>query len=147
MTDSRISRGGPTGTMLTAYRWLATTFALFIVVQGWLGSNGAFNGNQWMVTGHGHLANAMFLMIIVQTVLSWLLYGKLLITMREVALNAVLVTLTISQIGLGYSTRNGEIWGTMVSLHIPNGLLLMGLSTAVALLAWGVSDRRAPASE
>ncbi len=147
MTDTRISRAGPAGAMLPSYRWLATTFALFIVVQGWLGSSGAFNGNQWMVTGHGHLANAMFLMIIVQTVLSWLLYGKLLITIREVALNAVLVALTISQIGLGYSTRNGEIWGTMMSLHIPNGLLLMGLATAAALLAWSASDRRAPASD
>jgi uncharacterized membrane protein len=142
MTDTRIRRAESAGTMLTAYRWLAATFALFIVVQGWLGSSGAFNGHQWMITGHGHLANAMFLMIVVQTVLSWLLYGKLLVTIREVALNAMLVAFTISQIGLGYSTRNGEIWGTMVSLHIPNGLLLMGLSTAAALLAW-----RAPASE
>lgn len=147
MTDTHTSRAGPAGTMLTAYRWLATTFALFIVVQGWLGSNGAFNGTPWMVTGHGHLANAMFLMIIVQTVLSWLLYGKLLITMREVALNVVLVALTIAQIGIGYSTRNGEIWGTMVSVHIPNGLLLMALSTAAALLAWDISGRRAPVRE
>lgn len=143
MTDSQTSRAGSTsGTLLTAYRWLAVTFALFIVLQAWLGSNGAFNGAEWMVTGHAHLANLMFLMIILQTAISWLLLGRQLVTMREVALNVVLVALTISQIGLGYSTRNGEIWGTMVSLHIPNGVLLMAISTLAVLLAWRSSDSR-----
>lgn len=141
MTDSRTARPTP-GPLLAAYRWLAIAFALLIVVQAWLGSQGTFNGAEWMVTGHAHLANGMFLIIIVQTALSWVLLGRGLITWREVGLNVVLVALTVTQIGLGYSTRNADIWPTMVSLHIPNGVLLMGVSTAAALLAWHATNAR-----
>lgn len=142
MTDARSTRPTDHGPLPAAYRWLTIVFALLIVLQAWLGSQGAFNTIDWMVTGHGHLANAMFLLIIVQTVLSWALLGRGLVTWREVGLNAVLVALTVTQIGLGYSTRNGDIWGTMVSLHIPNGVLLMGVSTIAALLAWNATSPR-----
>ena len=138
MSESRTPTGG---TLLTAYRWIAVLFAVLIVLQAWLGSQGAFNGTGWMVTGHGHLANGMFMLITVQTALSWLLYTRRLASIREIIMNVVLVALTITQIGLGYSTRNGEIWGTMVSVHIPNGVLLMSLSTVVALFAFRPSSR------
>lgn len=136
MTDARTTRSAAQGPLPAVYRWLTVVFALLIVLQAWLASQGAFNGEEWMVTGHGHLANGMFLLVIVQTVLSWVLLNRGLVTWREVGLNVALVALTVTQIGLGYSTRNGELWSTAVSLHIPNGVLLMGVSTVAAVLAW-----------
>jgi hypothetical protein len=134
-------RPAASGALLPAYRWLATLFAALIVVQAWLGSNGAFQSEEWMVTGHGHLANGMFLLAIIQVVLAWILTNRGVLAMRDVVFNAVLVALTVTQIGLGYSTRDGENWATTVSLHIPNGVLLMGLSTVVAVMAWQVATR------
>lgn len=128
------------GMFLTAYRWLATLFALLIVVQAFLGSRGFFAAEEGLITGHGHLANGMFLLIVVQAVLSWVLYTRNGATMTVVILNAVLVVLTIAQTGLGYATRNGERFTDMVSLHIPNGVLLMGISAAVAALAWRIGS-------
>ncbi|MDQ3525717.1 MAG: hypothetical protein M3451_11775, partial [Chloroflexota bacterium] len=55
----------------------------------------------------------------------------------EVGSNAALVLLTSAQIGLGYSTR-GDSFVTTVSLHIPLGVLLMGLTCVVATMAWRV---------
>ena len=146
MTDQPTTGTTASGPVPTAYRWLTIVFALLIVLQAWLASQGAFNGEDWMVTGHGHLANGMFLLVVVQTVLSWVLFNRGMATWREVGLNVALVALTVTQIGLGYSTRNGDIWGTMVSLHIPNGVLLMAVSTAAALLAWVATGSRAVTS-
>jgi hypothetical protein len=146
MTDQQHpTQPAATGALLPAYRWLATLFAALIVVQAYLATSGVFNAEEWMVTGHGHLANGMFALIIVQTVLAWVLYTREALGLRDVVLNALLVALTVSQIGLGYSTRNGENYGTVISLHIPNGVLLMGISATVAAMAWLAATRAVPA--
>lgn len=120
----------------TAYQWLATAFSLLVVMQAFLGSRGFFDGNAGFITVHELLANTMFLVVIVQTVLAWSLYTKHRADMFEIGMNVLLVVLTIAQIGLGYSTRNGESFATTVSLHIPNGVLMMGVATVVTMLAW-----------
>lgn len=143
MTDpSDTARTPDPGIALPAYRWLASLFVVLVLVQGYLGSNGAFNAEEWMITGHSHLGNSMFLLIIIQTVMSWLLFTRKAITVKEVGLNVLLVLLTVAQIGLGYSTRDGGTWATAVSLHIPNGVLLMGISSVVAVMAWGITLHR-----
>lgn len=131
------------GTFLTAYRWLASLFALLIVVQAYLGSRGFFAAEQGLISGHGHLANGMFLLIVIQAVLAWVLYTRNAVNMAIVVLNGVLVVLTIAQTGLGYATRNGENFVDIVSLHIPNGVLLMGISAGAAALAWRIGMRPA----
>jgi hypothetical protein len=132
------------GVFLPAYRWLSTLFAALIVVQAFLGTRGVFKAQEGLITGHGHLANGMFLLIIIQAVLAWMLYTRRVVGMKDVVLNAILVLLTVAQIGLGYSTRNGENYGDTISLHIPNGVLLMGVSAAVAALAWRASTQETP---
>ncbi len=135
---SQRSQPSSSGSVLLGYRWLASLFAALVVVQAFLGSQGFFKAEEGLITGHEMLANAMFLMIVVQTVLSWMLYSRKVIGAREVGFNAVLVVLTIAQIGLGYSTR-GDSFATTVSLHIPTGVLLMGVTCVVATMAWRVN--------
>lgn len=127
------------GAVILGYRWLAALFATLVVVQAFLGSRGVFNAAEQghLIDWHEMLANAMFLMIVVQTVLSWMLYSRKAIGAAEVGINAALVLLTSAQIGLGYSTR-GDSFVTTVSLHIPLGVLLMGLTCVVATMAWRV---------
>ena len=129
------------GMILPAYRWLATLFAALIVVQAFLGTRGVFAAEEGLITGHGHLANGMFLLVIVQAVLAWVLYTRNAVAMRDVVFNGILILLTVTQTGLGYSTRNGENYTDTVSLHIPNGVLLMGVSAIVAALAWRIGTR------
>lgn len=132
------------GFLLSAYRWLATLYAALIVVQAFLGTRGVFAAEEGLITGHGHLANGMFLLIIIQAVLAWVLYTRSAVGMKDVVFNGILILLTVTQIGLGYSTRNGENYSDTVSLHIPNGVLLMGVSAVVAALAWRIGMRNAP---
>jgi hypothetical protein len=122
------------GAILPAYQGLATLFAVFVIIQAFLGMRGYF-ADPDMTTIHEMLANLMFLMAIGMAVLAYLLSRRGTATMRDVGLNGVLVLLTVAQIGLGYSTR-GDSFTTTVSLHVPNGVLIMGVSTAIAVLAW-----------
>jgi hypothetical protein len=127
------------GALLPAYRWLATLFAVLVVVQAFLGTRGYF-ADQDLINLHEMLANAMFLIAIGTAVLAYLLYTRGAATMRDVALNGVLVLLTVAQIGLGYSTRGEDNFATTVSLHVPNGVLMMGVSTAIAAMAWRIGS-------
>lgn len=126
----------PSGAVVLGYRWLAALFAALVVIQAFLGTRGVF-ADPDLITMHEMLANAMFLMILAQSVLSWMLYSRKAISAAEVGSNAALVLLTSAQIGLGYSTR-GDSFVTTVSLHIPLGVLLMGLTCVVATMAWRV---------
>jgi hypothetical protein len=111
------------------------------VAQAFLGMRGFVDAREGLVTMHEMLANAMFLMAIAQTVLAWLLYTRNHLALRDLVLNGLLVLLTIAQIGLGYSTR-GDNFATTVSLHVPNGVLLMGVATVLAATAWLAGSRR-----
>lgn len=144
MSNQAASATSASGAILPAYRWLATTFAILIVVQAFLGSRGVFDANEGLITIHEMLANLMFLLVVIQTVLAWLLYSRRTVGIWVVVLNVALVLLTIGQIGLGYSTR-GDSFVTTVSLHVPNGVLLMGVGTVVATMAWRIDpNQRVP---
>lgn len=134
--SAEIRSQGTPASLNAAYRWLAATFALLVVIQAFLGTRGFFDGQAGFISTHEVLANTMFLLVIGQTVLVWILYTRRSASTLEIGMNVLLVILTIAQIGLGYSTRNGENFVTTVSLHIPNGVLMMGVSSAVLALAW-----------
>ena len=89
-----------------------------------------FNARPDLIAGHGHLANLLFLLVVVQTALAFLLrapgsFGKGLI-----GLGALSVVLTSGQMGLGYAGRDNF---ALVAYHIPNGVLIFGV--AIATLA------------
>ena len=141
MTDQHVTRRtDDPGTFLTAYRWVTPLFTVLVIVQAFLGMRGFVNAQEGLIDMHEMLANAMFLLAIAQTVMAWLLYTRGVAGMPVLVLNGLLVLLTVAQIGLGYSTR-GDSFVTTVSLHVPNGVLLMGISTAVAVMAWQLDDR------
>ena len=137
------SPSGDSGSFQTGYRWLTALFAVLVIVQAFLGTRGYFAAPD-LVTVHEMLANAMFLLAVGQAVLAWLLYRQNLLGMPALALNGVLVLLTIAQIGLGYSAAAGDNFGSLISLHVPNGVLMMGVSTVLAASAWLLDTQRRP---
>jgi hypothetical protein len=57
-----------------------------------------------------------------------------------IATNVLLAILVIIQFGLGYGGKNNA---TAASLHVPNGVLIMGVATVVACIVWFGSPARA----
>lgn len=93
---------------------------LLILVQAVLAGRHVILGDQVIVT-HGHIGNAVFVLTLVNLVLAIRARG----TGLDFGLAVSLVVLTFAQIGLGYvgrDTLDAAVW------HVPNGVLLMGLS-------------------
>lgn len=120
--------------ILTGLKITTSIGALGVLIQAWLGSSGFFQNEPALTTGHGHLGNFLFLVAAIQAGLA--LYGaqKGLVGRVFAIASIVGLGLLVAQIGLGYSTRSSV---GALTWHLPNGVLLMAVSTWCAVLAWG----------
>jgi hypothetical protein len=103
-----------------------------------LGSNGFFQGEPGLITGHAQLGNALFLVAGIQAVLSFMGSQKGFVSRNFVIASVILLLLIVGQIGLGYSSRDSV---DALTWHLPNGVLLMGLSTYTLVVAWSRNVR------
>ena len=118
---------------LSLYRVLSLVTAGFVLVQAVLASQWLFKGESDLLDVHEIIANVFFLIVVLQAVLTILIkfpgrWGRQLL-----ALNGILVLLTLVQTGLGYSGRDSadaKAW------HVPMGVLLFGLAVAISAVAW-----------
>ena len=122
----------PSG-LATGLRVSTVVLAVSVLIQAWLGSSGFFQGEPGRIDIHAMLGNFMFLVAIVQVGLAFYAMPKGLASRNLLILAGVTVVLLIAQIGLGYSTRD-SIYA--LAWHLPNGVLLMGVTTVAAGLAW-----------
>lgn len=118
---------------------LGGAMVLGVLVQGFLGSQGFFNANTSMINAHEMLANVLFLIGLVQLILAVLAFRAGTVDPVGLALHVILLVLLVVQIALGYGTRDSA---DATAWHIPNGVLLMGISTAIAVMNW----KRRPAA-
>ncbi|MGB3329771.1 MAG: hypothetical protein WBA46_12500, partial [Thermomicrobiales bacterium] len=58
---------------LPVFRWLTVANAVLIVVQAFLASQGIWDGQRGLITGHGQLGNRIFLLVVAQGVLGVML--------------------------------------------------------------------------
>lgn len=121
------------GWTVPAFRWLTVVNAVLIVVQAFLASQGVWGGERSLVTGHGHLGNLVFLLVVAQGVLAMLLANARRMPRAVMLLAGLSVVLVVAQIGLGYSTRDDI---RLTAWHVTNGVLLMGIAAAIAAIAW-----------
>ncbi|MGC4106732.1 MAG: hypothetical protein QM753_10340 [Thermomicrobiales bacterium] len=94
------------GWALPAFQWLTVVNAILIVVQAFLASQGFWNNERSLITGHGQLGNAVFLLVVIQGVLAVMLVNGGVMPRPVMLLAGLSVVLIVAQIGLGYSTRN-----------------------------------------
>jgi len=99
---------------------------IIVLLMALLG--GRFFVEPSVIDVHGYIGNLFFVLVLVQAGLlvmagisGWL--GKLLM-----GLSIVSALLVVAQLGLGYSGRESA---TAMSFHIPNGVLIFGLSVAI----------------
>ena len=121
--------------LATGLRISTVILAVSVLIQAWLGSTGFFQNEPNFIDVHAMLGNVMFLVAVVQVGIAFYAMQKGLVTRNLLILSVVTMLIVIAQIGLGYSTR-GDNGLDALSWHLPNGVLLMGVTTVAAVLAW-----------
>ena len=118
----------PSG-LVRAYPWLAVLTGMSVLLQAILAGRGWFVlGSHNLIEVHGVVGNLTFILVLLLVVGAWLGRQAGVMTNTELILSVALVVLTAAQLGLGYSGRDS---GTAASLHIPNGILVTGLTAAL----------------
>ena len=134
-SNQTVSSGSGIATGLKA---TTAIMALGILVQAILGSNGFFQGEPDLITGHAQLGNLLFLVAGIQAVLAFMGTQKGFVSRNFVIASVVLLLLVVAQIGLGYGSRDSV---DSLTWHLPNGVLLMGISTYTLVVAWSRNVR------
>ncbi len=122
-----------------AFSIAAAVMAVLVLVQAVLVGQGVWRAAEFpnFIEFHGFVGNAVFVVAIAQAALA--LYGmtRRIIGGNVAILNLIILGLVVTQIGLGYAGRESAV---AVSWHVPNGVLLFGLTVLNATLA--LSQRR-----
>ena len=127
------------------FRWLAAVTALLVLVQAVLAGRGMFDDPALLET-HGFVGNATFVAVLALVVLAFIAGRRGAFGRLELGLSVLLLVLVIAQLGLGYSGRESS---AAASWHVPNGVLIFGLTAALlvsALPRRGASTAMAPGS-
>ncbi len=114
-----------------AFRWAATVTTVLVLVQAVLAGRGWFV-DAGLIEIHGWVGNATFLAVVGQVVLAYAARRRWAAGGTELGLTTLLLVLVIAQIGLGYSGRESS---GAASWHVPNGVLIFGVTAAILALA------------
>lgn len=125
--------------LVTGLKIVSLVIAVGVVIQAWLGSSGLFQGESGRIDLHGYIANAFFLLVVVQGALALFAMQRGLVSRNVLIATGVNILITFAQIGLGYSTRDGENFSNAISMHIPVGVALMGTSALIVAMVWNAS--------
>lgn len=118
------------------YRWLALLMLALTMLQPVLAGVGWFRNRDY-IDMHAMVANALFLVAVLLLLLA--LVAGFQHRLRMIGWSVALVILVVSQIGIGYSTRESL---TSAAIHIPGGVLVFGTALIVALLSFGMTLQR-----
>jgi hypothetical protein len=117
--------------LVKALKIVAVLYTALVLIQAILAGRGWFKDFDLIKT-HGRIGDGLFLIVIVQLVLAYLVFGpRNTLTIGF----AVVMLLTLAQLGLGYSGRDSS---TAASLHVPNGVLIFGLTCVLTSRVVGV---------
>ncbi len=125
-TDPRLIRG---------FQLVAGLIALLILVQATLAGQFTYNEPD-LEDVHAIVGNVLFVLALLQLALAWLTRDAW--RYRMVIWSAILVLLIVTQIGLGYGSRDNV---DSAAIHIPVGVFLFALSSIIAMLS--MLDERA----
>lgn len=123
---------------MLAVRWISALTTILVLLQAALIGQALYMGEMSLVGLHGWLGSGSF-------ILALLLVGAAFLGVRNgelprsvVVHGVIVVLLMVAQLGLGYVGRRG---GFPAAIHIPNGVLIAALLSA--LLASTFSASRA----
>lgn len=128
-------------TLFALSKWIITLFTVLMVVTAALVGNGMFRkaDMEWLVVGHMHLGNLLFLLAVVQMVSCFVLFTRRLLGGWVMLASALMFVFTLAQIGLGYSTRTNYV--AVVGWHITVGVGLTAATAILTTLLWMPANR------
>ena len=115
-------------------RWLrisAPLLTLLVLIQAVFAGRGIAKGSGYDL--HGQIGNSTLLVVLIQTALVVAIGLRGQARTLLLGGNLLLLLLVIAQLGLGYGGRDSS---TAAALHVPNGVLIFGLTTAVLSLVY-----------
>jgi hypothetical protein len=130
--------------LIPPLRILAPLIALLVLVQAFLAGRGLFLSDVDAIDIHGWLGSAVFLLVVVQVALVLLAGLRGRARMGLLGMSLLLLVLVVAQLGLGYSGREG---GQAAAWHIPNGVLIFGITVGNATLTYRLRPLQANTTE
>lgn len=123
-------------TLFSLAKWIVTLFTVLMVVTAGLVGNGMFRkaDMEWLVVGHMHLGNLLFVLAVAQMVLCYVLFTRRQLKGWLMLASALVLVFTFAQIGLGYSTRSNYV--AVVGWHITVGVGLTAATAMLTTLLW-----------
>jgi hypothetical protein len=122
--------------LVRAYPWLAVLTGIVILIQAFMAGRFLY-GLSDLVEEHGLVGNLTFLLVILLIIGAWLGRPSGVTTNVDLILSVVLLGLVAGQLGLGYSASRSAS-----ALHIANGVLITGLTMALAGIGLGRRSAR-----
>ena len=116
------------------YRWGTLVFVAAVLIQAFLGGRGFFLDRD-ILTVHGRIGDLLLLVSIAHLVVGVIAYRKRQLWVAPLGVSVLLVVLVFVQLSLGYG---GEESATAAAWHLPNGVLIFGLTVTNAFLAGAV---------
>ena len=124
--------------MIPAVRWIAGITAALVLVQALLIGQALYVNGMTTVALHGWLGTGSFAAAIILAVLSLVAVRRKEVSRLTLGLGLMIVLLMVAQLGLGYvGRRNGQA----AALHIPNGVLITGLLSALVTTTFAPGTR------
>jgi hypothetical protein len=125
--------------LVRSYPWLAVLTGGAVLLQAVLAGRGWFIDYD-LIEVHGLIGNLTFLLAMLLVVGAWLGRQSGVMTNTELIMSIALLALVAAQLGLGYSGRDSQ---TAASLHVPNGILVTGLTAGLITISFMRQPTRA----
>lgn len=117
----------------SALAFSSAIMTALVLVQAILAGRGWFVDYD-LIDIHGVVGDITLLAGIVQVAIAFVTMRRQRTTRPLFGLSLAILILVIAQSALGHASSESA---TAASLHIPNGVLIFGLTVAMTVLAWG----------
>lgn len=117
-------------------RWLSMITTLLVLVQAALIGQALYLGEMSLLALHGWLGSGSFLLAILLTGAAFLAVRRGELPRSVIVLGVIVLVLMVAQLGLGYMGRRG---GWPAAVHIPNGVVIAALLSALMASTYGAT--------
>ena len=121
-------------TAVRIYRWGALALVAAVLIQAFLGGRGFFIDHDTL-TVHGRVGDVLLLVAIAHLVVGAVAFRRRRLSRVPLIVSVVLLVLVFVQLSLGYGSEDSR---TAAAWHLPNGVLIFGLTVANAFLSGAI---------